>query len=145
MREEMKERMMASKSSESSEDRGRNTRKEEIDRTIARLRRVENERLKGYREQSLRIHPWVCARCGREFTIKNLHLLTVHHKDHNHDNNPPDGSNWENLCVYCHDNEHSRFLEHEAGGDIQVGDDERGTITHRPFAGLEALMKKTKK
>jgi hypothetical protein len=87
----------------------------------------------------------VCARCGREFTVKNLHLLTVHHKDHNHDNNPPDGSNWENLCIYCHDNEHSRFLEHEAGGDIQMGDDESGAITHRPFEGLEALMKKTKK
>jgi hypothetical protein len=28
-------------------------------------------------------------------------------------NNPPDGSNWENLCVYCHDDEHHRelFLE----------------------------------
>jgi hypothetical protein len=25
-------------------------------------------------------------------------------------NNPPDGSNWENLCVYCHDDEHSRDL-----------------------------------
>ena len=32
----------------------------------------------------------------------------MHHKDHNHDNNPPDGSNWELLCLYCHDNEHSR-------------------------------------
>ena len=25
-------------------------------------------------------------------------------------NNPPDGSNWENLCIYCHDDEHSRGL-----------------------------------
>jgi hypothetical protein len=37
--------------------------------------------------------------------------LTVHHRDHNHDNNPPDGSNWELLCLYCHDNEHQRQLE----------------------------------
>ncbi|MFA7667514.1 MAG: HNH endonuclease, partial [Burkholderiaceae bacterium] len=22
------------------------------------------------------------------------------------DDNPPDGSNWELLCLYCHDNEH---------------------------------------
>ncbi len=61
-----------------------------------------------YREQSLRIHGLICAKCGREFEEKQRHLLTVHHKDGNPRNNPPDGSNWENLCVYCHDDEHSR-------------------------------------
>lgn len=55
-------------------------------------RREQNKRLKGYREQTLRIHHGVCPRCGREFTAENMHLLTVHRKDHNHDNNPPDGS-----------------------------------------------------
>jgi hypothetical protein len=63
-----------------------------------------------YREQSLRIHGLICAKCGREFEEKNRHLLTVHHKDGNHRNNPPDGSNWENLCVYCHEDEHSRGM-----------------------------------
>ena len=61
-----------------------------------------------YREQSLRIHGLICAKCAREFESKDRHLLTVHHKDGNHANNPPNGSNWENLCVYCHDDEHSR-------------------------------------
>jgi hypothetical protein len=61
-----------------------------------------------YREQSLRIHGWVCGKCGREFDVANLHLLTVHHRDGNHHNNPPDGSNWENLCAYCHEDEHAR-------------------------------------
>ena len=61
-----------------------------------------------YRERSLKIHGLICAKCGREFDFKNRHLLTVHHKDSNHSNNPSDGSNWENLCVYCHDDEHSR-------------------------------------
>jgi 5-methylcytosine-specific restriction endonuclease McrA len=61
-----------------------------------------------YRDRSLRIHGLICAKCAREFSRKDRHLLTVHHKDGNHDNNPPDGSNWENLCVYCHDDEHSR-------------------------------------
>jgi hypothetical protein len=32
----------------------------------------------------------------------------VHHKDGNPRNNPADGSNWENLCVYCHEDEHNR-------------------------------------
>ena len=64
----------------------------------------------GYRERSLKIHGLICAKCGREFTGKNRRLLTVHHKDGNHLNNPADGSNWENLCVYCHDDEHSRQL-----------------------------------
>lgn len=63
-----------------------------------------------YREQSLRIHGLICAKCGREFGPSDRHLLTVHHKDSNARNNPPDGSNWENLCVYCHEDEHSRGL-----------------------------------
>lgn len=61
-----------------------------------------------YREKSLSIHGLVCARCSREFSGVNRHLLTVHHKDGNHHNNPPDGSNWENLCAYCHEDAHSR-------------------------------------
>jgi 5-methylcytosine-specific restriction endonuclease McrA len=63
-----------------------------------------------YRKQSLKIHGLICAKCGREFESDNQHLLTVHHKDGNHLNNPPDGSNWENLCIYCHDDEHSRGI-----------------------------------
>ncbi|MBI4698774.1 MAG: HNH nuclease family protein [Nitrospirae bacterium] len=63
-----------------------------------------------YREGSLKIHGLICAKCGREFDLKTSHLLTVHHKDGNSRNNPPDGSNWENLCVYCHEDEHSRGL-----------------------------------
>ena len=48
-----------------------------------------------------RMYPWVCGRCAREFTRANLRELTVHHRNHNHADNPPDGSNWELLCVYC--------------------------------------------
>jgi predicted HNH restriction endonuclease len=61
-----------------------------------------------YRERSLKIHGMICAKCGREFTQRNRQLLTVHHKDGNPQNNPADGSNWENLCVYCHEDVHSR-------------------------------------
>jgi 5-methylcytosine-specific restriction endonuclease McrA len=81
-----------------------------LDRVVAEARRASEERAKGYREQALRIYPWICGRCSREFTHANLQLLEVHHRDHNHDNNPPDGSNWELLCTYCHENEHQRFL-----------------------------------
>jgi len=63
-----------------------------------------------YRERSLALHGLICGRCGREFESVNRHLLTVHHRDGNHQNNPPDGSNWENLCVYCHEDVHSRGL-----------------------------------
>ena len=63
-----------------------------------------------YREQSLRIYGLICAKCGREFEQKDRHLLTVHHRDGNHNYNPPDGSNWENLCVYCHEDEHTRGI-----------------------------------
>jgi hypothetical protein len=63
-----------------------------------------------YRARSLKIHGWICAKCAREFDESNIQSLTVHHKDGNHKNNPPDGSNWENLCSYCHDDEHSRGI-----------------------------------
>jgi 5-methylcytosine-specific restriction endonuclease McrA len=75
---------------------------------LVRQLRGDQERSENYRDKSLRIHGWICAKCGREFERENLHLLTVHHRDGNHHNNPPDGSNWENLCTYCHDDEHSR-------------------------------------
>ncbi|VBB41459.1 conserved hypothetical protein [uncultured Desulfatiglans sp.] len=115
---------------------------EKMRRAIAEARKAAAEREKGYREQSLKIHPWVCARCGREFTRKNLHLLTVHHKDHNHDNNPADGSNWENLCVYCHENEHRRYLDHVEGGGAEAGPGRDAKLTHSPFAKLQGLVVK---
>lgn len=111
---------------------------------VQQARQLQTERAQGYREQSLTMHPWVCARCGRVFTRENLKELTVHHKDHNHDNNPPDGSNWENLCIYCHDNEHARYTDHwiaDSGGIKADPEEEDGAIaTHNPFADLQALL-----
>jgi len=77
---------------------------------VRAARAAATTRQQGYRARSLQIHGWICAKCAREFDETNLHLLTVHHRDGNHDYNPPDGSNWENLCVYCHEDEHSRGL-----------------------------------
>ena len=82
-----------------------------LDRVVADARRAAEARQRGYREQALKLFPWVCGRCARTFTHANLRELTVHHRDHDHENNPPDGSNWELLCLYCHDNEHQRQLE----------------------------------
>ena len=96
----------------------------------------------GYREQALKIYPWICGRCAREFTRSNLRELTVHHRDHNHSNNPPDGSNWELLCLYCHDNEHQRQLE--AAGGVSHARGESKVATHSPFANLKALLDRNK-
>jgi hypothetical protein len=87
-----------------------------LDKAIADSRRAREQRDRGYREQALKLFPHVCARCGREFDRKNLNELTVHHRDHDHDYNPPDGSNWELLCLYCHDNEHQRYVFAKKGG-----------------------------
>ena len=115
-----------------------------LDRVVADAIKEKDKRELGYREQSLKIHPWVCARCGREFTRKNLQELTVHHKDHNHDNNPGDGSNWENLCIYCHDNEHQRYLEHLAS-DRNTPVTKQGEVsTYKPFASLKDILKDKK-
>ena len=112
-----------------------------LDRVIAEARRAQAAREKGYRELALRMYPWVCGRCAREFTRATVQLLEVHHRDHNHDNNPPDGSNWELLCTYCHENEHRRYLDHPAGGgDGSAADGSRAT--HQPFAGLAGLLRK---
>ncbi len=78
-----------------------------------------------YREKSLAIHGFICARCSREFTESKRQILTVHHKDGNHHNNPADGSNWENLCVYCHEDAHSRgllaeYLGNNSGRDVSL-------------------------
>ena len=115
-----------------------------LDRVVADARQRREARAQTYREQALKLFPWICGRCAREFDRSNVHQLTVHHKDHNHDNNPPDGSNWELLCVYCHDNEHSRELEAAAGG-TSTGRDEKAAATHRPFADLADLLSKRRR
>ena len=115
---------------------------DKLDRIVAQARREREEREQGYREQALKMYPWVCGRCGREFTRANLRELTVHHRDHNHDNNPPDGSNWELLCLYCHDNEHQRLLDAEHGD--ASGPTSGKTATHNPFADLANMLKDKK-
>ena len=111
-----------------------------LDRVIAEARRHSNEREATYRERALKLFPWICGRCGREFAGERLRELTVHHKDHNHDNNPPDGSNWELLCLYCHDNEHSRLLEEQSRPGNR--NNHSTVATHSPFADLQAMLKK---
>lgn len=111
-----------------------------LDRVIAGARRDRELREQSYREQALKLFPWVCARCGREFTRGNVSQLTVHHKDHDHDNNPPDGSNWELLCLYCHDAEHTRYLN--AGSKAQAeGERDRTRGTYKAFADLGSRLK----
>ncbi len=103
--------------------------------------RLKKERENSYRGKALKLFPWICGHCGREFEGKRLKELTVHHKDHNHDNNPPDGSNWELLCIYCHDNEHSRDQVADAlDQDVpDISSESKGGTN--PFAGLGDLLK----
>jgi uncharacterized metal-binding protein YceD (DUF177 family) len=88
------------------------------------------------------MYPWVCGRCAREFNQKNLRELTVHHRDHNHDNNPADGSNWELLCIYCHDNEHARQVD--SGYGDASSETKKYVATHNPFADLASMLKQKK-
>jgi 5-methylcytosine-specific restriction endonuclease McrA len=118
---------------------------EKRDRMVAEMRREQQERQAGYREQALKLFPPVCGRCAREFEGKKLRELTVHHKDHNHDNNPPDGSNWELLCMYCHEHEHTRDVQ-EARSQEETSSAEvnRPSLAHSPFADLAARLKKSR-
>ena len=117
---------------------------ERQNRIVAEARRHRAQREKTYRERALKLFPWICARCGREFSGKKLRELTVHHKDHNHDYNPPDGSNWELLCIYCHDNEHSRYEDSAQYSEAASDGDQKPSSTFRPFAELESLLKNKK-
>ncbi len=112
-----------------------------LDQIVASARGAAEARATGYRERALKIYPWICGRCAREFNRANLRELTVHHRDHNHDNNPPDGSNWELLCLYCHDNEHARQLEQSMHGSASSGGESASPATHKPFAELLERMK----
>jgi hypothetical protein len=111
-----------------------------LDKIVADANRNATQRAQGYRERSLKMYPWVCGRCMREFNHSNVSQLTVHHRNHNHDDNPADGSNWELLCLYCHDNEHSRYLEADQQGCS--GESKTKHAVHNPFAALQDLMKK---
>lgn len=103
---------------------------------VAKVRGDREKRGQGYRDRALALFPHVCARCGREFSGANLRELTVHHKDHNHHNNPPDGSNWELLCVYCHDDEHQDPEARDHYDPAAQGIPKEDALGHNPFAGL---------
>jgi predicted HNH restriction endonuclease len=110
---------------------------ERLDNIVREARRNADQRAAGYRAQALKLFPWVCGRCARTFTHSNLQLLEVHHKNSNHDDNPPDGSNWELLCTYCHEHEHSKLKDGEGRTNTS---NTLAAATHNPFAALKALM-----
>jgi len=113
---------------------------EKLDRVVADARRNREKREQDYREQALKMYPWVCGRCGREFERENLRELTVHHRDHNHDNNPADGGNWELLCLYCHDNEHARYVDNVAGASAVDGSESGSDAKFNPFSNLKDML-----
>jgi 5-methylcytosine-specific restriction endonuclease McrA len=108
-----------------------------LDQIVLEARRNAGKRAAGYRAQALKLFPWVCGRCARTFTHSNLQLLEVHHKNGNHDDNPPDGSNWELLCTYCHEHEHSKLKDMAGRTDAKNAS---SAATFNPFAELKAMM-----
>jgi len=113
--------------------------------SVAEAIRIRQEREKSYRARALKLFPKICGKCGREFSGKRLRELTIHHKDHNHNNNPPDGSNWELLCIYCHENEHARQQVADAYATELIDESPDDSFGHNPFAELADLMKNKKK
>ena len=111
-----------------------------LDEIVAKARQESEARGHGYREKALKMYPWICGRCSREFTRANLQELTVHHRNHDHDYNPPDGSNWELLCMYCHDTEHQRQTEALASKGIALDGAKAPSATFNPFADLKSML-----
>ena len=113
--------------------------KDKLNQIVTDARRNQELREQSYRGQALKLYPWICGRCAREFTHTTITELTVHHKNHNHDDNPSDGSNWELLCLYCHDNEHQRY-EETRFGSAKATVSNTPTASHNPFADLKNLL-----
>ncbi len=121
--------------------------REKASEVLAGLRRDVEARRNGYRMRALSILPHFCVSCGREFEGKRLKELTVHHKDHNHNNNPPDGSNWELLCLYCHDHEHEKSLltgYYEPGSAVATSKKTAPSV-FSAFENLDSLLNKSDK
>jgi len=117
-----------------------------LDKVVAGAIKNRQNREQDYRAKALKLYPWVCGRCEREFARQNIVELTVHHRNHDHDDNPEDGSNWELLCIYCHENEHSRFADQVRGeGYSLVNDKPRVEAKGNPFADLKAMMEEKNK
>jgi hypothetical protein len=108
-------------------------------RLLSDLRRDSARRESGYRDRALRLFPHVCARCARALGGKRLRELTVHHRDGDHNHNPPDGSNWELLCLYCHDHEHEKSL---TAGQLATGsgNEKPASGGFSAFDNLDALL-----
>jgi len=49
---------------------------QELDELVRGMRR-EAEAPSNYRAHSLKLHGWICAKCGREFEQSNLHTATT--------------------------------------------------------------------
>ena len=108
-------------------------------KVLAELRSDVRRRSESYRGRALQLFPHVCGSCAREFSGKRLKELTVHHKDHDHHNNPPDGSNWELLCLYCHDHEHEKLLDAEYIHPEPTSPIPGGPGFASPFESLDVL------
>ncbi len=119
--------------------RKKETPDERKERIRKELRRDQHVRETGYRARALKLFPHVCASCCREFSGRRLQELTVHHKDHNFRNNPPDGSNWQLLCIYCHDNEHESHSANARSAKTVVVGEEAPPVAN-PFANLDQLL-----
>ena len=117
------------------------TRSGNLEQVISEARRIQESRENTYRERALKILPLVCGRCGREFSGKSMKELTVHHKDHNHDNNPSDGSNWELLCRACHDREHFQQLRDGEEVESILDSENNPNYSYKPFANLNHSIK----
>ena len=115
--------------------------KNKLDNNVINARQQQENREKGYREKALKMYPWICGRCQREFTRTNLSELTVHHRNHNHDDNPENGSNWELLCLFCHDNEHQRYLENSESSATPSVSNKKSQASHNPFSDLKDMLK----
>lgn len=110
-----------------------------LDNVVIAARQNADLRAKGYREQALKLFPWVCGRCTRAYERSNLSELEVHHKNCDHNDNPADGSNWELLCTYCHEEEHTKFMNSTGCPTEDASED---IATHNPFANIKDMLKK---
>ncbi len=86
----------------------RNASAEELSQLVGRLK-SDSKPTNANTANSPSRFTWICAKCGREFDGKSAAADRPPQR-RQPPQYPPNCSNWENLCVYCHDDEHSRLI-----------------------------------
>ena len=112
-----------------------------LDRIVADARRARDARETTYRERALAIYPWICGRCAREFDRTNVSSSRSTTATTITTTIRPTAATG-NCSASIATTTSTRASATSAGRGDSAGGDSAAPATHKPFAGLDALLKR---